>query len=68
MIIKEKLIFLIIIFTKKEIQNIIEFADMNNLKIIMTEKDFFKVNKFKFKQLNYLKFHYKLIEKEFLIN
>lgn len=69
LIIKEKLIFPDHhIFTKKEIQNIIEFADINNLKIIMTEKDFFKVNKFKFKQLNYLRISLQIDRKKEFFN
>ena len=47
LIIREKLIFPDHYkFDKKEIQNIIAKAEKNNLKIVMTEKDFFKVNNF----------------------
>ena len=55
-------------FTKNEIQNIIDIAEKDKLKIIMTEKDFFKINKFKFNKLDYLKVSLKLNNKENLIN
>jgi len=41
-------------FTKIEIQNIVEEANNKKLKIIMTEKDFCKMKDFNFKELDYL--------------
>lgn len=55
-------------FTKKEIENIIKKAKKENLKIIMTEKDYFKVNKFELDNLNFLKVNLKIYNKKKLIN
>ena len=51
-------------FNKYEIQKIIDQADQKKLKIIMTEKDYFKVNKFKLNKLNYLKVSLEIPDKE----
>jgi tetraacyldisaccharide 4'-kinase len=42
-------------FKKTEIQNIINEADENNCQVIMTEKDYFKINHFNLDKINYLK-------------
>ena len=42
-------------FSLEEIQNIIATAEKENYKIIMTEKDYFKVKYFKSNKINYLK-------------
>ena len=42
-------------FSKKEIKNIINTAKKNNYKIIMTEKDYYKVKDFRLDNLNFLK-------------
>ena len=42
-------------FSIKEIKNIIATAEKRNYKIIMTEKDYFKIKHFKFNEINYLK-------------
>ena len=42
-------------FSKDEIQNIIKDSENNNCQILMTEKDYFKVNHFNFRNINYLK-------------
>ena len=42
-------------FTEKEILNIIEVAKNKNLKIITTEKDYFRIKKFKIDKINYIK-------------
>ena len=55
-------------FSKQEMQNIIDEADSKNYKLIMTEKDFFKINNFKFKKINYLKISLKIKYKEKLLN
>ena len=55
-------------FTKNQIQNIINDAKNKNLKIIMTEKDFFKINEFKIEKIDYLKVILKVDEKQDLIN
>ena len=55
-------------FTKNQIQNIINDAKNKKLKIIMTEKDFFKINEFKIEKVDYLKVFLKVNEKQDLIN
>ena len=55
-------------FTKNQIQNIIIEAKNKKLKIIMTEKDFFKINEFKLEKIDYLKVSLKIVDKENLIN
>ena len=42
-------------FSKAEIQKILEEAESKNYQIITTEKDFFKINKYGLKKINYLK-------------
>ena len=42
-------------FSKIEIQNIIDEAENNNCQLLMTEKDYFKIDQFKLKNINYLK-------------
>lgn len=42
-------------FNKNEISNIITEAQHNNCEIIMTEKDYYKVKKFRYNKLNYIK-------------
>ncbi len=54
-------------FTKKDLQNIIKIATKNNLKIITTEKDFFKIEDFKLSEFNYLKVSLQIFEKEKLL-
>ncbi len=55
-------------FSKDEIKKIIEEAKEKNLKIIMTEKDFFKISDFGFTELGYLKVSLIIYNKEKLIN
>ena len=67
--IKEKLIFPDHYrFTKNQIQNIIKNAKDKKLKIIMTEKDFFKINEFKLSEIDCLKVFLKIADKQNLIN
>ena len=51
-------------FSRNEIQNIVDEAKSNNYQIIMTEKDYFKVNKYKLETVNYLKVTLEINEKE----
>lgn len=51
-------------FTKKEIQEIANIADKNNLKIIMTEKDFYKIHKYNLEKMNYLKISLEIFDKD----
>ena len=55
-------------FSKIEIQKIIDKAKKKNLKLIMTEKDFFKFKGFNLSQINYLKVSFQILDKENLIN
>ena len=51
-------------FSKAEMQNIIEEADKKNCQIIMTEKDFFKVNKFNLDKIKYIKISLEIQNRE----
>jgi len=55
------------IFSKSEIENIIAEAKNKNYTIIMTEKDFFKIKDFGFKNLHYLSVSLEIKEKEKLL-
>lgn len=52
------------VFSKKEIENIINKAKKNNLKLIMTEKDFHKIKRFKFDNLSFLKISLEIKDKQ----
>ena len=56
------------VFSKNEIKNIIKEAENKNYKIIMTEKDYFKVRDFNLEKLYYLKVSLKIKEKEKFLN
>ena len=47
-------------FTTKEFKNIVEEAEKRNLKIIMTEKDFFKIKDLELKKNSFLKISLKI--------
>jgi len=51
-------------FSKNEIEKLIDEAESKNYKIIMTEKDFYKINHFNFKKINYLKVLLKIDKEE----
>ena len=51
-------------FTKSEIKNIVEKAINKNYKIIMTEKDYFKIKDFKIDKIGYLKVSLEINEKD----
>ena len=55
-------------FSESEIQKIVQEADRKKLKIIMTEKDFFKINNFKIKKIDYFRDSLQIYDKEKLIN
>ena len=55
-------------FSKIEIQKIIDEAELNNCEIIMTEKDYYKINSFKLGKINYLKVKLEIKEFQELIN
>ena len=51
-------------FSKIEMEKLINEAESNKYKIIMTEKDFYKINHFNFQKINYLKVSLELEKKE----
>ena len=51
-------------FSKKEIKDIAKFAKKRNLKIIMTEKDYFKLKDFNLENYDYLKVNLEIKKKE----
>ena len=55
-------------FNKIEVQKIIDKAQKEKLKLIMTEKDFFKFQDFNLSQINYLKVSLQILNKERLMN
>ena len=55
-------------FSQIEVENIIKDAELNNYEIIMTEKDYFKINNYKLKKINYLKVSLEIPEKKRLLD
>lgn len=55
-------------FSKKEFKKIIDEAENKNYKIIMTEKDYYKIKDFKFDKIDYLKISLEVNKKEEFIN
>ena len=55
------------LFSETEIKNIIKIAEDNGLKIIMTEKDYFRIKDFKLNNLNFLEVSLEIKEKDKLI-
>ena len=55
-------------FSQIEVENIIKDAELNNYEIIMTEKDYFKINNYKLKNINYLKVSLEIPEKKKLLD
>ena len=51
-------------FSKAEMQNILREAEMENYQVIMTEKDYYKINHYKLKKINYLKVSLEIYNKE----
>ena len=69
LIIQKKLIFPDhYMFSKKEMQKIVDDAKKEGYTIIMTEKDYFKINNYKLENINYLKISLKIYEMEKFIN
>ncbi len=54
-------------FSKNEILKIIDEAKNNNYKLIMTEKDYFKIKNFNLNTIGYLKIELKIEKQEKLI-
>ena len=55
-------------FSKIEIQNILNEAENSNYQIIMTEKDYYKINHYKLKKINYLKVSLEIDNKQKLLD
>ena len=53
--------------SKNEMLKIMDDANKNNYKIIMTEKDFFKIEKYKIDNINYLKVSLEITNQEKLL-
>ena len=51
-------------FKEDEISKIIKSAHQNNMHIIMTEKDYYKIKKFNIKNIEYLKINLEITDKE----
>ena len=51
-------------FSHNEIKEIIDEAKKEDLHIIMTEKDYFKMTKFKIDNMNYLKVSLEILKKD----
>ncbi len=56
------------LFSKIEIENIMNEAKSKGCQIIMTEKDYFKIEHFNFKNINYLKVLLKIEDREKFLN
>ena len=54
-------------FSKAEMQNILREAEMENYQVIMTEKDYYKINHYKLKKINYLRVSLEIYNKEKLL-
>ena len=55
-------------FSKKEIKKIIEQSKKDKLKIIMTEKDFYKIKNYSLNDIKYLKVEVKIRSEEKLFD
>ncbi len=51
-------------FKKKEILDIVKYANTNNYKLIMTEKDFYKIKEYDFKDIEFLRVSLEIENKE----
>ena len=54
--------------SKIELQSIINQAEDKNYQVVMTEKDYFKINHYKFSKINYLKVSLEIENKQKLFN
>ena len=54
-------------FNAQNLQQLIDYANKNNYKLVTTEKDFFRIKNFKLKKIKYLKVDLVIKEKEKLI-
>ena len=55
-------------FSKSEIQKIVDESFKNNLELVTTEKDYFRIKHYGFKNIKFLKIRLEILEKDKLIN
>ena len=55
-------------FSKSEIQKIVDESFKNNLELVTTEKDYFRIKHYGFKNIKFLKIKLEILEKDKLIN
>ena len=55
-------------FSKSEILDLVDEANKKNHQIITTEKDYFRIKKFKIDNINYVKLKYKICDEENFLN
>jgi|TARA_B100001146_G_C16182473_1_gene435270 tetraacyldisaccharide 4'-kinase len=55
-------------FSKSEIQKMIDESLKNNLELVTTEKDYFRIKHYGFKHIKFLKIKLEILEKDKLIN
>ena len=55
-------------FSREEIQNILDQAEINNYQVITTEKDYLRIQNFDLKKIKYLKISLKINNHEKLLN
>ena len=51
-------------YSLEELKNLINYSQKNNLKLITTEKDYFRIKHYKLTQINYLSVNLKIIHKK----
>ena len=55
-------------FSKSEVLDLVDEANKKNHQIITTEKDYFRIKKFKIDNINYVKLKYKICDEENFLN
>ena len=55
------------LYSKKELEKLIDFAKKNSLEIITTEKDYFRLKNFNFKEIDYLSVKLEIFNENLLI-
>jgi tetraacyldisaccharide-1-P 4'-kinase len=55
-------------FSKSEIQKMIDESFKNNLELVTTEKDYFRIKHYGFQHIKFLKIKLEILEKDKLIN
>ena len=55
-------------FSKLEVQKMIDESNRNNWELVTTEKDFFRIKHYGFKNVKFLKIKLEILEKDRLIN